>query len=298
MSANSTEIESIKVYMTNVPLMLEWVLIMKKLNLVDYHMHTVRCGHAEGHMEEYAARALEIGLREIGLSDHLPLLHVEDTTLAMSLEELPLYVREVGELREQFPRLPIRLGIEVDYIPGYEERISSILAQHPFDYIMGSVHFVDGWCFDDPRNLDGYEGRDLFHLWRRYFDLLGDAAECGLFDILAHPDLIKKFGFRPDADVTHLYRDCLDRVAAAGIAVEVSTAGLRKPVGEIYPGEDFLRLCHDRGIAATLGSDAHRPVEVGDRFEEALRLLRRVGYGEVAVYEARARGFLALPEWD
>ncbi|MBN2025620.1 MAG: histidinol-phosphatase HisJ family protein [Actinobacteria bacterium] len=269
---------------------------MKKLNLVDYHMHTVRCGHAEGRMEEYAAQALEVGLREIGFSDHFPLLHIEDKTLAMGLEELPLYVGEVGEVRAKFPQLPIRLGIEVDYIPGYEDRLSSLLAEHPFDYIMGSLHFVDGWGFDDPRNLDGYEGRDLFQLWRRYFELLGDAAESGLFDVLAHPDLIKKFGFRPDADVTCLYRECLDRVAAAGVAVEVSTAGLRKPVGEIYPSEGFLRLCHDRGIAVTLGSDAHRPGEVGDRLEEALPLLRRVGYGEVAVFEARVRAYLALPE--
>jgi len=271
---------------------------MKKLNLVDYHMHTVRCGHAEGRMEEYAVQALEMGLREIGFSDHFPLLHMEDATLAMRLEELPLYVREVGELRGQFPQLPIRLGIEVDYLPGYEERLSSLLAEHPFDYIMGSLHFVDGWGFDDPRNLDGYKGRDLFNLWRRYFELLGDAAESGLFDVLAHPDLIKKFGYRPQEDVTHLYRDCLDRVAAAGIAVEVSTAGLRKPVGEIYPGVEFLRLCHDRGIGVTLGSDAHRPLEVGDRFEEALRLLQRVGYEEVAVFQARVRAYLALPDWD
>lgn len=271
---------------------------MKKLNLVDYHMHTVRCGHAEGRMEEYAARALEMGLREIGFSDHSPMLHMEDATLAMSLEELPLYVREVGEVRARFPQLPIRLGIEVDYIPGYEERLSYLLAEYPFDYVMGSLHFVDGWGFDDPRNLDGYEGRDLFHLWRRYFELLGDAAESGLFDVLAHPDLIKKFGYRPRDDVTHLYQDCLDRVAAAGVAVEVSTAGLRKPVGEMYPGEVFLRLCRDRGIAVTLGSDAHRPGEVGDRFEEALHLLQRVGYREVAVYEARVRAYLALPEGD
>jgi histidinol-phosphatase (PHP family) len=271
---------------------------MKKLNLVDYHMHTVRCGHAEGRMEEYAARAVEMGLREIGFSDHFPMLHREDTTLSMGLDELPLYVREVEELRERFPQLSIRLGIEVDYLPGYEARQSSMLAEHPFDYIMGSLHFVDGWGFDDPRNLDGYKGRDLLELWQRYFELLGDAAESGLFDVLAHPDLIKKFGFRPEVDVSNLYRTCLDRVADAGVAVEVSTAGLRKPVGEIYPSEEFLRLCYERGIAVTLGSDAHHPREVGDRFEEALRLLRRVGYEEAAVFDARHKAYLALPVWD
>ncbi|RJP26670.1 MAG: histidinol-phosphatase HisJ family protein [Actinobacteria bacterium] len=268
---------------------------MKALNLVDYHIHTARCGHAEGEMEEYAARALDLGLKEIGFSDHFPLLHMEDETLSMGLEEMPLYIWEVGELRAEFPHLPVRLGIEVDYLPETAARLPSLLSAYPFDYIMGSLHFVDGWGFDDPRNLDGYVGCDLLALWTRYFELLGDAAESGIFDVLAHPDLIKKFAFRPDADVSRIYRDCVDRVAATGVAIEVSTAGLRKPVGEIYPGESFLRLCFERGIAVTLGSDAHRPGEVGERFAEALLLLRRIGYGEVAVFDARRRSYLELP---
>ncbi len=267
---------------------------MKRLGLIDYHIHTVRCGHAEGRMEEYAARALELGLGEIGFSDHFPLLHMEDATLSMGLDELPVYVREVGELRELFPGLPIKLGIEVDYLPETASRLPSLLDAYPFDYVMGALHFVDGWGFDDPRYLYGYEGRDLLALWERYFELLGEAAESGLFDVLAHPDLIKKFGFRPEADVRPLYKGCLDRVAAAGVVVEVSTAGLRKPAGEIYPGEDFLRLCRERDIAVTLGSDAHHPREVGEGFGEALRLLRRVGYEELTTFSGRGKSSLEL----
>lgn len=270
-------------------------LVMKALNLVDYHMHTVRCGHAEGRLEDYAARALELGLLEIGFSDHLPLLHMRDETLSMEVDELPLYVREVEELRSRFRGLPIRLGIEVDYLPETAGRLRTLLDAHPFDYIMGSLHFVDGWAFDDPRNLGGYEGRDLFALWERYFDLLGEAAESGLFDILAHPDLVKKFGFRPDADVRHLYENCLDRMAGSGMVVEVNTAGLRKPVREMYPGEDFLRLCRERGVHVTLGSDAHHPAEVGSGFEEALYLLQRVGYEELVVFSGRERSTVRLP---
>jgi histidinol-phosphatase (PHP family) len=269
---------------------------MEALNLVDYHVHTARCGHAEGRLEDYVARAMEVGLREIGFSDHLPLLHMVDASLSMSLEELPLYVGEVIDLRGVFPDIMIRLGIEADYIPETARQLPSLLAAYPFDYVTGAVHFVDGWGFDDPRNLGGYEGRDLLSLWERYFELLGDAAESGLFDILAHPDLIKKFGFRPGEDVSHLYATCLDRVARSGIAVEVSTAGLRKPVGEIYPSEDFLRLCREREIPVALGSDAHRPREVGQDFEQALRLLRRVGYEEIAAFKGRERTFLPLPE--
>lgn len=246
-------------------------------------------------MEEYAGEARRLGLVEIGFCDHCPMLHTSDPTLSMSLEDLPVYVREVQEMRERFPQLTIRLGIEADYVPETARRLSALLDGFPFDYVMGSVHFVDGWCFDDPRNLDGYRGRDLFELWERYFELLGEAAESGMFDVLAHPDLIKKFGFRPERQVSSLYARCLDRVAASGAAVEVSTAGLRKPVEEIYPGLEFLRLCREREIPVTLGSDAHHPSEVGYRFEDALRLLREAGYGELAVFAERKRSELSLP---
>jgi histidinol-phosphatase (PHP family) len=271
-------------------------MIMRTRGLIDYHLHTVRCGHAEGRLEDYAQRALEVGLGEIGFSDHLPLLHMEDATLSMGSEELPLYASEVCELRDSFTGLTIRLGIEVDYLPETAPRLPPLLNAYPFDFIMGSLHFVDGWGFDDPRNLRGYEGRDLFTLWERYFELLAEAAESGLFDILAHPDLVKKFGFRPEGDLLPIYKSCLDRVADAGPAVEVSSAGLRKPVNEIYPSEDFLRLCRERDIDVTLGSDAHHPREVGWGFEEALRLLRRVGYRELAVFDRRERSYLELPE--
>jgi histidinol-phosphatase (PHP family) len=268
---------------------------MSTQGLVDYHVHTVRCGHAVGRMEDYANSALRLGLSEIGYSDHFPLLHTEDPTLSMNLDELPAYVREVEEMRERFSGLEIRLGIEVDYVPQTLERLRQLLDNFPFDYVMGSLHFIDGWGFDDPRFKDGYLSRDLFALWARYFDLLGQAAESGLFDVLAHPDLIKKFGYRPEEDITDLYRECLDRVARAGLAVEVSTAGLRKPVGEIYPAEDFLRLCRDRDIPVTLGSDAHDPSEVGKDFDKALDLLRRVGYGELALFKGGNRTSLELP---
>jgi histidinol-phosphatase (PHP family) len=268
----------------------------KKPGLVDYHLHTVRCGHAQGRLEEYAATAVSLGLAEIGFSDHFPMLHMEDPSLSMGMEELPDYVREVEELRLGFPELEIRLGIEVDFIPETVERLPALLAAFPFDYIMGSIHFVDGFGFDDSRNLDGYVGRDLFALWERYFDLLGEAAESGLFDVLAHPDLIKKFGFRPDVDVRRLYEDCLDRVAATDLAMEVNTGGLRKPVKEIYPDEGFLFLCRERDIPVTLGSDAHHPSEVAEGFEEALLLLRNVGYEGLVGFKGRERSFLQIPE--
>lgn len=266
------------------------------VGLVDYHLHTARCGHAEGGLEDYVSRALELGLAEIGFSDHFPLLHLRDPSLSMALEELPEYVREIGELAERTTGLTVRMGIEVDYVDGYVDRLAELLRPYPFDYVLGSVHYLDGWGFDDPRYVDGYRGRDIHALWERYFQVLGDAAECGLFDVLAHPDLIKKFGWRPRGDVRRLYEECLDRVAESGLVVEVSTAGLRKPVGEVYPGEDFLRLCREREIPVTLGSDAHAPGEVGWRFESALALLRRAGYRDIVRFRKRERSLLPLPK--
>jgi histidinol-phosphatase (PHP family) len=262
--------------------------------LVDYHLHTEMCGHARGSLEDYANRAAALGLAQIGFSDHFPMLHIEDPRLAMGLEELPFYVDEVMALGPRFAPLEVRLGIEVDFIPEMLPRLKALLGGFSFDYVMGSVHYVDGWGFDDPRYIDGYEGRDIYALWSRYFELVGDAAECGLFDVLAHPDLIKKFEYRPEEDVSSLYAKCLDRVAAAGVALEVSTAGLRKPVGEIYPGERFLEMCRARDIAFTLGSDAHQPEEVGYRFEEAVDLLRRVGYENITTFKSRRPSLLRI----
>lgn len=237
---------------------------------------------------------MQLGLAEVGFADHFPLLHLRDPNLTMGLEEVPLYVAEVEKLREAYPDIPIRLGIEADFIPEQAERLGELLSRHRFDYIYGSVHYLDGWGFDDPRYLDGYEGRDLRELYRRYFQVLGDAAESGLFDILAHPDLVKKFGFRPPGDIAALYEECLERIASSGLAVEVNTAGLRKPAREIYPHPDFLGRCRELDIPVTLGSDAHAPEEVGMDFDLAVLMLREAGYQEIAFFEGRRRRLLPL----
>lgn len=262
--------------------------------LVDYHLHTRRCGHAAGELEDYVRRARELGLSEVGFSDHFPLLHIKDPSLSMGLDELPDYVREIMDLAARVSRPKIRLGIEVDYMVEHARELGEMISAYPFDYVIGSVHFLEGWGFDDPRYVDGYRGRDLYSLWELYFQVLGDAAESGLFDLLAHPDLIKKFGFRPRGSVRRIYEECLDRVAEAGVVVEVSTAGLSKPVGEMYPGEEFLRLCRERDIPVTLGSDAHDPQEVGRDFHLAVEVLEEVGYREIVTFEGRRRSFLPL----
>lgn len=264
--------------------------------LADCHWHTARCGHATGLMSQYVAQAKSFDLVAFGFSDHLPQYFLpagqRDPGVAMAEEELPRYVAAVRELQKAHPNL--YLGIEADYIPGREKELADILAEYPFDYVIGSVHWIDGWEFDNPDKKGPYATRDLMDCYRSYFDLVARSAECGLFDIIAHPDLIKKFGFRPDGELAPLYRDTARALARGGVSVEVNTAGLAYPAAEIYPAPYFLTLCHDYGVPAALGSDAHAPEQVGRWFDQAEILLRQAGYTSLTIYRQRLKECVPL----
>lgn len=251
----------------------------------DYHTHTRRCGHAVGTAAEYVEAARARGLAGIGICDHLPLVGRRDAELTMDISELDDYVGEVLELRRAFPGF-VLLGIEADYEPETFEHVAAALGQYPFDYVIGSVHFLDGWGFDDPRNKSGWTERDVLAVYESYFDRVGEAAETGSFTILGHLDLVKKFGHRPAEPPLAAMRRLVERVAAAGPAVEVNTAGLRKPVGEPYPGAELLASLARSGVPLTFGSDAHAPVEVGSDFAAAVGYARSAGYAEFAYLEA------------
>jgi histidinol-phosphatase (PHP family) len=263
-------------------------------NLVDYHNHTVRCGHAEGTIEQYVEQAIARGLAEIGFSDHLYLYFLpperRDPTLAMRAEELSAYVESVLELRERYrPQIQVRLGLEADYFPGHEEMLRRILEPYPWDYVYGSVHFLGDWGFDDPRHLDRYDQWDIDELYRHYFDHVKAAAASGLFDVMGHLDLVKKFGHRPKGDVVALYASVGRALKDSGVAVEVSTAGLRKPVGEIYPGPQLLAECARQGVPASLATDSHKPSEVGKDLDRAVAALRAAGYHEFVRFDRRQK---------
>ena len=269
--------------------------------LTDYHVHTARCGHAVGRMEEYVAHARRQGLPEMGFSDHLYLywLPVEgrDPELAMGEHELDDYVEDVLRLRRENPDLTIRLAIEADYILGREADLKGILERYPWDYVLGSVHFIDAWGFDDSRYLSTFDEWDIDELYGRYFDLVLRAAESGLFDSMSHPDLVKKFGHRPSAafDLGGLYERVAECFKRTGVCVEVNTAGLRKPCGEIYPALELLRACRRAGVPATLGSDAHEPEHVGLAFDQGVAHLRAGGYDSVIAFAGRERSKKWLP---
>ena len=256
-------------------------------------MHTPLCRHAVGEPTDYAAQAVSLGLNEIGFTDHSPMRRDDFDDWRMRFDDLGEYVEQVRRAQHDHPRLTIRLGLEVDYIPGHEEWIRELAAWHPWDYFIGSVHYVsDSWDLDNPTKLSRWTDRDAFEVWSLYFDRLTMAAESKLFDTIGHADLPKKFNFIPQRDCTPLFTRFLDAARKADVAMELNTAGLRKDCKEIYPSPTIVRLAHERGVPITFGSDAHAPGEVGMDLAQAAELARRSGYTHRCRFIRRKRDFI------
>lgn len=256
--------------------------------MIDYHIHGNFCGHAEGELEDYVLEALAGGFIEIGFSDHLPKVVDPDPYHAMLEERLPEYVDLVLRLQDKYAgRITIRLGIEADYFPGFEVRTRALLDRFPFDYVLGSVHFLGDWHFTSKAHLRRYETEDPAAAFPRYFELLREMIGSGLFDVLAHADALRKGSFAPVAAPAEEYESIARLLAGRGMAVEINTAGLRRGAGFIYPDPEFLVACSSAGVPVTLGSDAHTPRDVGRDFEQVFQLLDRTGVTEIAVFEGR-----------
>jgi histidinol-phosphatase (PHP family) len=261
----------------------------------DYHMHTPLCRHATGEPGEYAARAVAIGLTEIGFSDHSPMPRDDFDNWRMYTGQLDEYVAKVRQTQNDFPNLTIRLALEVDYLPGYEDWIRGLAARHPWDYFIGSVHYVsDDWVVDNPHEISKWKNRDPFEVWSAYFERLTRAAETGFFEIIGHVDLPKKFGHRPPPDCLALYEQFLNAAKKHDCAIELNTAGMRKDCGEIYPSRQILELAFQKGVPIAFGSDAHAPEEVGMNFAEAIQLARGAGYQECCRFAQRKRRMVKL----
>lgn len=255
--------------------------------MIDCHVHTALCRHAVGTPLEYVAAAEAAGVSVLTFTDHLPLLDGSETDYAMRWHELPDYVADVMQLKHRDADPKVLLGIEADWVSGQEALLRETLEAMPFDVVLGSVHFIEGWAFDDPDLQDRYAEWDIDALWMSYFNELTAAARSGLFDVMAHPDLIKKFGHMPSFDPTALYEQAAEAFASSGVAIEINTAGLRKPCAELYPTMPFLRICRRHGVPATVGSDAHTPDEVGYGWDAARAALDAAGYASIVVFESR-----------
>jgi histidinol-phosphatase (PHP family) len=258
-------------------------------------MHTPLCRHATGEPVEYARHAVALGLTEMGFSDHSPMRQDNFDNWRMNFSQLDEYVQKVRKAQKDFPQLTIRLALEVDYLPGQEDWIRELAGRHPWDYFIGSVHYVsDSWAIDDPQKLSEWNQRDSFEVWSIYFDRLTQAAASGLFEIIGHADLPKKFGHRPTRDCTPLYEKFLAAARKSGCALDLNTAGLRKDCREIYPSREILQMAFRQGVPITFGSDAHAPEEVGMDFAEAVQLARSAGYTECCQFTKRKRRLLKI----
>ena len=243
----------------------------------DYHVHTARCGHAGGAMRAYVETALARGLSEIAFTDHVPLYFLPgddpDPGIAMTRAELPGYVDEVRALSEEFAgRIDVLLGLEADYAEGHEAALAEILAAHDWDVVLGSVHWVKGDWIDAPHSGASHEREGTEVLWEEYYRLLAKAAATGLFDVMTHFDLPKKFGHRRPSALAAAEAAAVAAARDAGVAVEVSSAGLRKAVAEEYPAPPLLTSLVAAGVPIVFSSDAHAPAEVAwgrDKIEAA-----------------------------
>jgi histidinol-phosphatase (PHP family) len=252
--------------------------------LIDYHLHVVAHGDRPMTVEnilDYCEVARERGIRQMGITEHDR--YLEDIDLAA-----------FQEAREKSQDVELRLGIEIDFVLGKEEEMDRFATALPYDYIIGSVHRVGGEEVDHPDHKEIYERWDTYDLYEAYYENVRKAALSGRFDVLGHPDLIKIFRRYPERDITNVLDETADAVAESGIVVDVNAAGLRKPIGEVYPSRDFLEMFHRKGVPIILSSDAHAPNEVAAGYDKSLELVRDVGYREVVTFKNGERGTLAL----
>ncbi len=261
--------------------------------LYESHCHTPLCKHATGAPEEYCETALSRGLRGIIFTCHAPLPNGWSAEVRMTDAEFDTYIAMIDRARAAYEgRLDVRLGIESDYMPGLESWLEALHRRAPLHHVLGSVHY------QMPFYRERYFTGDVFSYQKTYYEHLALAAESRLFDTLAHPDLIKNEApteWHFPRIQPHVEK-ALDRIAAAGVAMELNTSGLMKAVREMNPGAHQLRLMRDRGIAVVLGADAHRPGRVADAFGPALMMLEAAGYSEVNITLNRRRHTVPIGE--
>ena len=264
--------------------------------LADYHTHTPLCRHAAGEAEDFVNAALAAGLTEYGISDHAPQIPEPFDDWRMDLAELPEYFAWIDRARAHAAgRIPVRAGLECDWLNGCEPWIANLAARYEWDYLIGSIHYLGDWDFDNPKWLGRWRECDVEEVWKHYWQTYIKMADSGLFDILGHPDLVKKFAHIPGGDLNRFYEPVVDAIAASGSVIELNTAGCHKPCAEAYPSAAFLELACSAGIPLVISSDAHAPTEIARDFEKAITVAKAAGYRETQLFEKRRRHSVPLP---
>ncbi len=255
------------------------------MNWTDYHTHTPLCHHAEGNVEDYVAAAVKAGLVEYGISDHAPMPHEPFDDWRMSQADLPAYFDWIDQARSLGAEfgLEIRAGLECDWIPGIEDWTEWLRSQYPWDYLIGSVHYLgDHFEFDNPLRMDFWNQTSIDEAWELYWERYLQMVRSQLFTIMGHADLIRKFGYRPSGDLKRYYLPVIEAMAESSCILEINTAGWNKPCAEQYPSLEFLQLACEAHIPLVINSDAHAPGDIASEFERARDIALNAGYTQLA----------------
>jgi histidinol-phosphatase (PHP family) len=256
--------------------------------VVDIHNHTPLCNHAKGEVEEYIEKAIASGTKYFGFSDHAPMDF--DPKYRMSFSQMHEYEKKILDAKQKYKsEINILLGYEVDYLKGH---IDTRVLNADVDYLIGSIHFIDEWGFDNPEFIGRYEHEDIDVIWEKYFKAIEEMVITGLFDVVGHLDLIKVFKFLPNKNIIEIAKKALKAIKKANMAIEVNMAGYRKPIGEAYPSKELLEYAYKLDIPITFGSDAHEPQQVSLYSEKIIQLARDIGYKECVYFKKRKMQFI------
>ncbi len=252
---------------------------------IDLHNHTTRCNHAKGSMRSYIERAIELGIDIYGFAEHAPMNF--DKQYRLRFNEMNDYENDVKSLQKEYKdKIKILLGYEVDYLKDF---IDQRVLDAKVDYLIGSVHFLGRWGFDNPDFKDEYANRNIDDIWHDYFNNIEAMAKTGYFDIVGHLDLIKVFNFLPKKDIRSVATPALKAIKKANMVLELNSAGLRKPCKEIYPSQSLLEVAYELDIPITFSSDAHAIGQVGFKYDKVAKLAKKIGYTKAVTFEQRQR---------
>ncbi len=262
--------------------------------LFDLHTHHDRCGHARGKIQSYIEAAIEKGMAAVGISDHSPYFAEEEDRpypgITMGKSEFEGYVQEVLQLKEKYAgKIDVLLGVEADFFPQHVEVYRSFLDKYPFDYIIGSVHYVEDVSIFKKGRWDGLSKREKVRVKEAYYSLIEQSARSGLFQILGHIDAMKGFYPSFSSIETNAIEKTLKIIGEHDVAIEINTSGKTKDCGGWYPSDKILEVAKHYGVAVTFGSDAHDPERVGDDFEFVRERLKEIGFTEWVYFKEKKR---------
>ncbi len=252
---------------------------------IDIHNHTKLCNHAEGEIEDFVIKAISEKVDIFGFSDHAPMNF--DQKYRMSFNQMKEYENSILHVKEKYIKdIEILLGYEVDFL---ENLVDERVINANVDFLIGSVHFLKKWGFDNPEFIGEYKNKDIDTIWEEYFEAIRQMAKSGLFDIIGHIDLIKVFKYLPKKDIRIIAKESIKAIKKADMVVEINSAGLRKPVKEIYPGNEIMELISEYDISVTFSSDAHRMEEINYKKDETVALAKKFGYTKCAIFREREK---------